>query len=202
MSEIPLETLLEATLFSAGRSLGLEELSQNLGYEEEEITESLANLQSTIKRRRGGGLQVVQIGKKWAMEVKPKIAEHLPKETKSELPPKLLKAAALIAYHQPMPQSRLVELLGQRAYDHIRELAQAGLVGRRRDGNTRRLTTTMRFSEMFGCPHTDRKKVKAWFREMVVTSGLLDGMEGKLALRDETEHDGSVQTTLGVSESE
>ncbi|MBA88840.1 MAG: hypothetical protein CMB16_06210 [Euryarchaeota archaeon] len=202
MSEIPLETLLEATLFSAGRSLGLEELSQNLGYEEEEITESLANLQSTIKRRRGGGLQVVQIGKKWAMEVKPKIAEHLPKETKSELPPKLLKAAALIAYHQPMPQSRLVELLGQRAYDHIRELAQAGLVGRRRDGNTRRLTTTRRFSEMFGCPHTDRKKVKAWFREMVVTSGLLDGMEGKLALRDETEHDGSVQTTLGVSESE
>tara|TARA_B100000614_G_scaffold54413_1_gene47085 strand:- start:1419 stop:2027 length:609 start_codon:yes stop_codon:yes gene_type:complete len=202
MSEIPLETLLEATLFSAGRSLGLEELSQNLGYEEEEITESLANLQSTIKRRRGGGLQVVQIGKKWAMEVKPKIAEHLPKETKSELPPKLLKAAALIAYHQPMPQSRLVELLGQRAYDHIRELAQAGLVGRRRDGNTRRLTTTRRFSEMFGCPHTDRKKVKAWFREMVVTSGLLDGMEGKLALRDETEHDGSIQTTLGVSESE
>lgn len=202
MSEIPLETLLEATLFSAGRSLGIEELSQNLGYEEEEITESLANLQSTIKRRRGGGLQVVQIGKKWAMEVKPKIAEHLPKETKSELPPKLLKAAALIAYHQPMPQSRLVELLGQRAYDHIRELAQAGLVGRRRDGNTRRLTTTRRFSEMFGCPHTDRKKVKAWFREMVVTSGLLDGMEGKLALRDETEHDGSVQTTLGVSESE
>ena len=147
-------------------------------------------------------MQVVQIGKKWAMEVKPKIAEHLPKETKSELPPKLLKAAALIAYHQPMPQSRLVELLGQRAYDHIRELAQAGLVGRRRDGNTRRLTTTRRFSEMFGCPHTDRKKVKAWFREMVVTSGLLDGMEGKLALRDETEHDGSVQTTLGVSESE
>ena len=142
------------------------------------------------------------IGKKWAMEVKPKIAEHLPKETKSDLPPKLLKAAALIAYHQPMPQSRLVELLGQKAYDHIRELAQAGLVGRRRDGNTRRLTTTRRFSEMFGCPHTDRKKVKAWVREMVDSSGLLDGMEGKLALRDEVEDDGSVQTTLGVTESE
>ena len=25
------------------------------------------------------------IGKKWAMEVKPKIAEHLPKETNSEI---------------------------------------------------------------------------------------------------------------------
>ena len=201
MSEIPLETLLEATLFSAGRSLNLTELSENLGYEEDEILESMKNLQSTIKRRRGGGIQVVEIGGKWAMEVKPGIAEHLPKETKSELPPKLLKAAALIAYHQPMPQSRLVELLGQRAYDHIRELAQAGLIGRRRDGNTRRLTTTRRFSEMFGCPHTDRKKVKAWFREMVTTSGLLDGMEGKLALRDESD-DGGVQTTLDITEEE
>ncbi|MBA4694463.1 MAG: hypothetical protein DWC06_04730 [Candidatus Poseidoniales archaeon] len=201
MSEIPLETLLEATLFSAGRSLDLNELSETLGYEEEEIIESLNNLQSTIKRRRGGGLQVVEIGKKWAMEVKPSIADHLPKETKSELPPKLLKAAALIAYHQPMPQSRLVELLGQRAYDHIRELAQAGLIGRRRDGNTRRLTTTRRFSEMFGCPHTDRKKVKAWFRDMVMSSGMLDGMESKLALRDESE-EGGVQMTLDVSEDE
>ena len=122
-------------------------------------------------------------------------------QTKSELPPKLLKAAALIAYHQPMPQSRLVELLGQRAYDHIRELAQAGLIGRRRDGNTRRLTTTRRFSEMFGCPHTDRKKVKAWFRDMVMSSGMLDGMESKLALRDESE-EGGVQMTLDVSEDE
>ena len=202
MSEIPLETLLEATLFSAGRSLSIHELSENLGYEDEEILESMNNLQSTIKRRRGGGLQIVEIGGKWAMEVKPGIADHLPKETKSELPPKLLKAAALIAYHQPMPQSRLVELLGQRAYDHIRELAQAGLIGRRRDGNTRRLTTTRRFSEMFGCPHTDRKKVRAWFREMVTSSGMLEGMEGKLALRDEVDTEGGVQTTLDIAEDE
>ena len=202
MTEIPLETLLEATLFSAGRSLSVQELSENLGYEEEEIIESMNNLQSTIKRRRGGGLQVVEIGGKWAMEVKPVIADLLPKETKSELPPKLLKAAALIAYHQPMPQSRLVELLGQRAYDHIRELAQAGLIGRRRDGNTRRLTTTRRFSEMFGCPHTDRKKVKAWFREMVTSSGMLEGMEGKLALKDESYEEGGVQTTLDLAEDE
>ena len=71
------------------------------------------------------------------MEVRPNIANHLPKETKSDLPPKLLKAASLIAYHQPMPQSRLVELLGPKAYDHIRELAQSGLINRRRDGNTK-----------------------------------------------------------------
>ena len=154
-----------------------------------------------MKRRKGGSLQIVEIGGKWAMEVKPVIADHLPKDTKSDLPPKLLKAASLIAYHQPMPQSRLVELLGPKAYDHIRELAQSGLVNRRRDGNTRRLTTTRRFSELFGCPHTDRKKVRQWFRDMVTSSGVLKGMEGTLALR-ETEEDGSIQTTLNVDEEE
>ena len=50
--------------------------------EDEEILESMNNLQSTIKRYRGGGLQI-EIGGKWAMEVKPGIADHLPKETKS-----------------------------------------------------------------------------------------------------------------------
>ena len=201
MSEIPLETLLEATMFSAGKSLSPREFSEVLGYEEEEVIESLTKLQSTVKRRKGGSLQIVEIGGKWAMEVRPKIANHLPKETKSDLPPKLLKAASLIAYHQPMPQSRLVELLGPKAYDHIRELAQSGLINRRRDGNTRRLTTTRRFSEMFGCPHTDRKKVKKWFREMVISSGMLKGMESTLALRD-TEEDGSIQTTLSIDEEE
>ena len=202
MSELALETLLEATLFGSGKSLAVKELSEALGYEEEEISEALASLQGTLKRRRGGALRIVEIGGKWAMEVRSDVADHLPKETKTEMPKKLLKAAALIAYHQPMPQSRLVELLGQRAYDHIRELAQAGLIGRRRDGNTRRLTTTRRFSEMFGCPHTDRKKVKAWFREMVLSSGMLDGMESKLALRDESGDDGGMQTTLDVGEDE
>jgi segregation and condensation protein B len=187
-------------MFSAGRSLTPEELSEALGYEEEEISEALTVLQTTLKRRRGGAIQAVEIGGRWAIEVKPAIANHLPTDTKSDLPGKLLKAAALIAYHQPMPQSRLVELLGQRAYDHIRELAQAGLVNRRRDGNTRRLTTTRRFSEVFGCPHTDRKKVKKWFRDQVAGSGMLEGMEEKLALREDGEE--GVQMTLELSEDE
>ena len=199
MSEVALETLLGATIFSAGRSLRGEELSEMLGYPIEEVKESLESLIATSKRRRGSALQMVEVAGRFAIEVKPSIADHLPKKAKSEIPQKLLKAAALIAYHQPMPQSRLVELLGQKAYDHIRELAQAGLVDRRRNGNTRRLTTTLRFSEVFGCPHTDRKKVKQWFRDKVVNAGLLEGMEDKVALRDE-KIDETVQSTLLLQE--
>ena len=198
MSELALETLLEATMFGSGRSLSVKELSESLGYEEDEISEALASLQGTLKRRRGGALRIVEIGGKWAMEVRSNVAEHLPKETKTEMPKKLLKAAALIAYHQPMPQSRLVELLGQKAYDYVRELSQHGMIMRRRDGNTRRLTTTRRFSEAFGCPHTDLRKVRRWFREQVTEAGLFDGMESEV-LKDVGE-DGLVQSTLPLEE--
>ena len=194
VSELALETLLEATLFGSGKSLSVKDLSESLGYEEDEISEALTSLQGTIKRRRGGALRIVEIGGKWAMEVRSNVAEHLPKETKTEMPKKLLKAAALIAYHHPMPHSRLVELLGQKAYDYVRELSQHGMIMRRRDGNTRRLTTTRRFSEAFGCPHTDLRKVRKWFREQVTEAGMFDGMESEVL--KEVGEDGLVQSTL------
>ena len=202
MSEMPLETLIEATLFSSGKSMSVPELSEALGYDEDEMLDALGSLQATLRRRKGGALQLAEVGNRWALEVKPAIATHLPKATKTDIPPKLLKAAALIAYHQPMPQSRLVELLGQKAYDYVRELAQLGMVDRRKDGNTRRLATTRRFSEAFGCPHTDRKKVKAWFREQVQASGLLDDLGANDVLREESEAEGTVQTSLPVREEE
>ena len=200
MSELQLDTLLEATLFGAGRSMSVTELCDSLGYDEDEMLDCLYSLRSTLKRRRGGALQIAEVGDRWAIEVKPDIAEHLPKEAKTELPKKLLKAASPIAYHQPMSQSRLVELLGQKAYDYVRELAQYGMIDRRKDGNTRRLTTTRRFSEAFGCPYTDRKKVKAWFREQVQKTGILDSLETNDVLKDETEYQGTVQDTLKFAE--
>ena len=200
MSELQLDTLLEATLFGAGRSMSVTELCESLGYDEDEMLDCLYSLRSTLKRRRGGALQIAEVGDRWAIEVKPEIAEHLPKEAKTELPKKLLKAAALIAYHQPMSQSRLVELLGQKAYDYVRELAQYGMIDRRKDGNTRRLTTTRRFSEAFGCPYTDRKKVKAWFREQVQKTGILDDLESSDVVKDESEYQGTVQDTLKFEE--
>jgi len=200
MTELQLDTLLEATLFGAGRSMSVTELCDSLGYDEDEMLDCLYSLRSTLKRRRGGALQIAEVGDRWAIEVKPEIAEHLPKEAKTELPKKLLKAASLIAYHQPMSQSRLVELLGQKAYDYVRELAQYGMIDRRKDGNTRRLTTTRRFSEAFGCPYTDRKKVKAWFREQVQKTGILDDLESSDVVKDESEFQGTIQQTLKFEE--
>ncbi len=186
MKNPSIETLLEATLFGAGRSMTVEELSENLGVTSEEIDEGLASLNNTLKRRRGGALHLADISGRWAIEVKPSLADFLPQIAKPVVSEALLKTLSLIAYHQPMSQSRLVELIGQKAYDHVSSLSQLGLIDKRRDGNTRRLGTTRRFSETFGCPHVDRKKVRKWWREQVDAAGLTSGPQRPDALMPET----------------
>ena len=183
VSEVDLRTLLEATLFGAGRSLSVDELAESMQTTPSEVVTNLESLQHTMKRRPGGALQLTDVSGRWVMEVKPKLANHIPSSFRTEVPQRLLAAAALIAYHQPMAQSQLVDMIGPRAYDHVRDLAHLGLIDRRRDGNSRRLTTTRRFAEMFGCPYAELKKVRKWFRENAANMGM-DGVELAASLGD------------------
>ena len=172
MSNPELSTILEAILFGAGRSMSVEELSELLEKPTSEVEASLRQLQSTIRRRRDSALQLADVAGRWIFEVRPGLSLHLPESFRADIPQRLLPAAALVAYHQPMAQSQLVDMLGQRAYEHVRDLAKMGLLDRRRDGLTRRLTTTRRFAEYFGCPEVEYRKVRSWFREEAEKMGL------------------------------
>ena len=172
MSETALSTVLEAILFGAGRSMSVEELSELLEKPQGEVQTALRELQATIRRRRDSALQLTDVAGRWIFEVRPTLSPHLPVSFRADIPQRLLPAAALVAYHQPMAQSQLVDMLGQRAYDHVRDLAKMGLINRRRDGLTRRLTTTRRFAEYFGCPEVEYRKVRMWFREEASKMGL------------------------------
>ncbi|CAI8207218.1 MAG: Segregation and condensation protein B [Methanobacteriota archaeon] len=188
-----LQTLIEATLFGAGKSMSVEQLSHGLKQDSAIVSEALHGLQSSLKRRRGGALQIVEISGKWALEVKPSIADKLPKEAKTDISPRLLKAAALIAYHQPMEQSSLVKLLGEKAYGYVKELSDSGLIDRRRSGNTRRLTTTRRFSEVFGCPHTSHKKVRMWFRDRSEQLGMTESELMPISIEEDLDSDSNLE---------
>ena len=172
MSEPNLNTILEAIVFGAGKSMSVSELSELVGKPSLEVEEALNNLRLTIKRRKDGALQLTEVSGRWILEVKTGLSPFLPDSFRADIPQRLLPAAALIAYHQPMSQAQLVDMLGQRAYDHVRELSNRGLIDRRRDGLTRRLTTTRRFAEYFGCPEVEFRKVRTWFREEANNMGL------------------------------
>ena len=172
MSEPELPTILEAILFGSGRSMSLEELSEMLGEPKGVIHVGLSNLRKEMEQREGSALQLTDVSGRWIMEVRPEMSAFLPETFRADIPTRLLPAAALIAYHQPMQQSQLKDMLGQKAYDHVRDLAAMGLIDRRREGLTRRLTTTRRFAEYFGCPEVEYRKVRAWFRSEAGQQGL------------------------------
>ena len=166
MSSKPeIHTLLEAILFGAGKSMSVDELASLLSLRNFQIAEGLQELKSMMATRKSSALQLTEVTGRWIIEVKPEISPSLPESFKPEIPQRLLPAAALIAYHQPMPQAQLRDMLGPKAYDHVRDLASLGLIDKRRDGLTRRLTTTRRFAEYFGCPEIEYRKVRTWFRE-------------------------------------
>ena len=173
MSSKPeIHTLLEAILFGAGKSMSVDELASLLSMRNFQVAEGLQELKSMMAARKSSALQLTEVTGRWIIEVKPEISPSLPESFKPEIPQRLLPAAALIAYHQPMPQAQLRDMLGPKAYDHVRDLASLGLIDKRRDGLTRRLTTTRRFAEYFGCPEIEYRKVRTWFREEASKLGL------------------------------
>ena len=172
MDQPELSTILEAILFGAGRSMTVGEIAFAAQEDEALVEEALSILKATLSRRRSGALQVSEISGRWIMEVKPSLSNRMPGGVRPDIPQRLMPAAALIAYHQPMSQSTLVGMLGQRTYDHVRELSAMGLISRRRDGSTRRLMTTRRFAEYFGAPDVESPKVRAWFRKQASDAGM------------------------------
>src|SRR5205823_13580608 len=76
-----------------------------------------------------------------------------------------LKTAALIAYHQPLLQSDLFDMIGSKVYEHTKALEDLGLVNRKPSGRSLALTTTRYFAEFFGLKSTDREGIRKLMAE-------------------------------------
>ncbi|MFP4609123.1 MAG: SMC-Scp complex subunit ScpB, partial [Candidatus Aenigmatarchaeota archaeon] len=76
-----------------------------------------------------------------------------------------LKTAALIAYYQPIRQSELKKMIGEKVYDHVDELKEKDLILSERDGRTYSLRTSPKFQEYFGLEAKDRNELKKLMAE-------------------------------------
>lgn len=151
--------IVEAALFSAGKPLLVEEISQATKLELESVKDALKELQKEYETRETA-LEVGRAGQKWAMQIRTQFAERAKHLAAMEIPAKVLRTLALIAFHQPLKQSELKSMIGSVVYDHVAELRERGMVTAREDGVTRILTTTERFLEYFGIEATDREGIK------------------------------------------
>ena len=151
--------LVEAALFSAGKALTPEELARTTRLEPDVIREHLRALSKEYTKRESA-IEVAQIGTKWTMQIRSDYSERARAFAPPEIDRDLLKTAALIAYHQPLLQSDLFDMIGSKVYEHTKGLEDLGLINRKPSGRSLALTTTRYFAEFFGLKSTDREGIR------------------------------------------
>lgn len=144
----------------APEALGLNELTRITG------APSFAVLLKTLDEltqefnSRPGSLEIIRTSdNKFRMQVRGAFAEsvsHLAVDT--DFSKALLRTLGLIAVRQPVRQSLVVRIIGNKAYDYVKELQQKGFLKATRQGNTKILEVTPRFESYFGRKADDIRK--------------------------------------------
>lgn len=160
------DLVVEAALFSAGRPLPVEELTEQTGLTQHQVKDALIALREVYKGRRTA-LDIVKSGQKWAMALRAEYAEQTRHIVPPEVPRHVVRTLALIAYHQPILQSDLKDLVGSKVYEHVGHLVDAGMIRKRPDGLTYSLSTTSDFPEYFGIPEDDPERIRNFLAEKV-----------------------------------
>jgi len=148
-TETDAKAVIEAALFASGRTLTPKELADLSGLSEERARALAGDLAGEYAFRRSG-LEIKNIGNGYSMQVRFGLASRVLSFAPKEIEAPLIRTLAIIAYKQPIKQSELVEIRGNKSYDHVRELVERGLINAEKKGRTKELTTTRGFADYFG----------------------------------------------------
>lgn len=148
-SEIDLKALIEAALFAAGKALSLKDLARLSGLSEDDARALAEGLIGDYSQR-GSGIEIRNFDDRYGMQVKASLTREVISVAPKEIDAPLIRTLAIIAYKQPLKQSDLAKIRGNKSYSHVKELEQMGLISAIKKGRTKVLTTTKGFAEYFG----------------------------------------------------
>lgn len=141
---------IEAALFVAGKWLSLQELITLTDVNPISIKDMLQILCKKYAENPGA-IEILEKENLWKMDVKPqylnmvnKLATGTSEFTRAEQ-----ETLAVIAYKQPVKQSLIIRIRGNKAYDHVKKFIQLGLVKAKRMGHTKELNLSEEFYEYF-----------------------------------------------------
>ncbi len=159
---------IEASLYASGKPLSIEILSTKLEIGKKEV-EELINELAFDYLERSTALIIANVGDHYQMQIKPEYTEKVSKFAEGgAIPQGILRTLTIIALKQPILKSLVIKLRGAGAYDHIKWLQEQALIDAIKKGRSHELTTTDKYSEMFGLPR-DKNEMK---RVMVAQLGL------------------------------
>lgn len=162
--------VLEAALYVAGRPLDLKTLGRLIGTRSKTKVKRLAKTLTEKYRNRDTALEILELeSERFVLQLK---AEYTPKVRRLATRPLLsrgpLKTLSYIAYRQPVPQPRVIDVRGHHAYGHLKQLEDLDLIIRERAGRKKVIRTTEFFADYFGLSHDLRamkRQLKSVFED-------------------------------------
>lgn len=146
--------LAEAALFMSAEPLTIDQLGKIIG--SDSFGKTLGIMDSLVAdfNDRDSPLEIVKTTDgRYRMQVRTPYLDkvkHLAITT--DLPKSVLRTLAIIAFKQPIRQSIIVKMRGNKAYEHIEKLVQEGFIRKTPEGNTFVVETTKKFIDYFGEP--------------------------------------------------
>jgi len=144
-----LKSRIETVLFVTAKAMTVEEIAEILQEDAFEVESALLDLIMDYSSR-DGALEIDDENG-YIIQVRTEYMDIVEKLVPVELKSGALRTLSVIAIKEPIRQTKLIELRGQSAYDHIQELLEKGLITRKKDKNGRSyvLKTTPKFAEYF-----------------------------------------------------
>jgi len=144
------EAIAEAVLFIAGRFMSLNELVMYTSINPITLKDILEKLEKKYNQAETA-FELIVRNENYKLDVKKdyswlvnKLAAGKTEFTKAEQ-----ESLAIIAYKQPILQSVVVKIRGNKAYDHIKRLIELGLLKTRKTRHTLELSLSETFYEYF-----------------------------------------------------
>ncbi|MBD3351941.1 MAG: SMC-Scp complex subunit ScpB [Candidatus Lokiarchaeota archaeon] len=167
--------LIEAAMFIAGRPIGIEELSIKLEIGKKEAEELLKDLAFDYMDRITP-IEIVQVGEKFSMQIKPEYTDDVKSFTTGGLIPEaVMRTLTIIALKQPIKKSLLVKIRGSGAYQHVKFLEERGFIDSMKSGRTSVLETNDQFSDTFGLSRNKKRLKKQLIGQLGIEGGIKSG---------------------------
>jgi segregation and condensation protein B len=147
---------IEAALFISARYLSVKELVELTDINPIILKELLVKLQEKYKIN-DTAMDILNKDDLWKMDIKQEYFDMINRFAtgKAEFSKAEQETLAIIAYKQPVKQSVIIKIRGNKAYDHIKHYIDVGLVRARRTGHTLELSLTESFYDYF---HVEKKE--------------------------------------------
>ena len=149
--------LLEAILFTTTDPLTFEQMQKLTKSRKDEMEKLLVELNQRYSNENSG-IKISDMGG-YKLIVKNEYIQNVADLTPhADMSRGLLRVLSVIAYHEPIKQSDIVKVIGNRTYDYVKELSEKGLINVEKKSRTRILTTTDKFEEYFETKKNELKK--------------------------------------------